>query len=136
MALAFETNKASKAPLAQYGLNACAGMPAFLASVRERWQQLQTVLAARNVLNEDYKDAFGNPKSDIGPGKPAFDEDVAKNGLKRCGLVTCAKREASVLAFKACSACRAVWYCCPEHALEDWGAGHKKACSRVHAKRG
>ena len=56
--------------------------------------------------------------------------DEAKVGLKICALRSCGKREACAKQFHYCSACRAAWYCCNEHAKTDW-AVHRAACRRL-----
>jgi hypothetical protein len=59
--------------------------------------------------------------------------DAEAHGFRACALASCARREATVKHFKLCSGCEAVAYCCDEHAVEDWRAGHRKACKALKA---
>ena len=65
--------------------------------------------------------------------KAAREADVAAHGLKRCGLPSCDKREATVHHFKHCSACRQERYCFPEHAALHWKE-HKPTCRATVAR--
>jgi hypothetical protein len=46
--------------------------------------------------------------------------DVARHGLRACGLPDCAKTEPQPRVFKLCSRCRGVAYCGAEHQRADW----------------
>ena len=59
--------------------------------------------------------------------------DKAKHGLRWCALPSCAKQETNVFDFKACSACKAVVYCCAEHGALHWTQGHRKECAALKA---
>ena len=52
---------------------------------------------------------------------------AASGQLKSCTLAGCGAREAHVLQFGKCSACKAAVYCCRDHQQADWPA-HKAAC--------
>jgi hypothetical protein len=52
--------------------------------------------------------------------------DAARYGIQRCALSACAAAEPHARAFKRCSRCRVVAYCCPEHQAADWKR-HKRA---------
>jgi Mn-dependent DtxR family transcriptional regulator len=47
-------------------------------------------------------------------------DDVARHGLRRCALPSCAAQEAHPKLFKLCGSCNAAAYCCKEHQTEDW----------------
>jgi hypothetical protein len=46
--------------------------------------------------------------------------DVARHGLRACGLPECAQTEPHPKAFKVCGRCRAVVYCSAAHQQADW----------------
>jgi hypothetical protein len=47
-------------------------------------------------------------------------DDVARHGLRACALPECAATEPHPKAFKLCSRCKTVVYCCKEHQQVDW----------------
>jgi hypothetical protein len=46
--------------------------------------------------------------------------DVARHGLRRCALPSCAAQEPHPKLFKLCGRCHAAAYCCKQHQTEDW----------------
>jgi hypothetical protein len=47
-------------------------------------------------------------------------DDVARHGLRACGLPGCAAAEPHPKAFKVCGRCRGVVYCSAAHQQQDW----------------
>lgn len=45
---------------------------------------------------------------------------LAKHGLQRCTLPSCAAQEPVPRTYKRCGRCHAVFYCCAEHSKADW----------------
>ncbi len=88
------------------------------------WRRLlrSGVLRARGI--DEGIDASDQHRKRISAATAA---DLAAGPLQQCALAGCAAREAHVSHFKRCGACRAVWYCCREHQVEDWPS-HKAAC--------
>ena len=60
--------------------------------------------------------------------------DVAAHGLRRCAFPFCDKREATVMQFKFCAACRSEWYCSEEHGALHWKA-HRPVCRETTAAK-
>jgi hypothetical protein len=46
--------------------------------------------------------------------------DVARHGLRRCALPSCAQTEPHPKCYKLCGRCRGAAYCSPAHSKEDW----------------
>lgn len=90
---------------------------------------VQRALRARRVLGLGVE-LYDAVREQFGADAAA---DKAKHGLCWCALPACAKQEASVFEFKACSACKAVAYCSSEHAALHWAQGHKKECKSLKA---
>ena len=51
--------------------------------------------------------------------------DVARHGLQRCALPSCAAQEPAPRTYKRCSRCAAAFYCCVAHQRQD-GKRHKR----------
>ena len=100
----------------------------FKADLARVWDRpaLQNALRAAGVFDE-YRAAPAVQKfHEIIDKKAAADK--AKHGLRWCALPSCAKQEACVFDFKACSACKAVVYCSAEHGALHWTRDHSKEC--------
>jgi hypothetical protein len=100
---------------------------------------------ARKAASADAPDAEDEAlmaellRNAMAAGHTLRDVDVARNGLRACALPSCGAREPEPRRFKACSACRAVVYCCAEHQRAHWkdkstaAGGHKAACRAAAA---
>ena len=60
--------------------------------------------------------------------------DIAEHGLKTCAFPLCDKREATVMQYMSCAACRSVWYCSEEHGTLHWRE-HKPLCRATVAAK-
>ena len=98
------------------------GLDALLAQVRTEWQRTQrawgdvTVDASRTWW-------------DIGTARAAGRLEARRaRGWTPRPCAHCGAREPEPHVFKVCSRCRDPAYCCREHQVAHWKAGHKAAC--------
>ena len=104
---------------------------AFVAALKGKWMA-PAMVAMRHARG--LADAVPEARSNMKRFQAHQREDVAANGLKTCALPSCDKREASVMQFKFCSACRSVWYCSEEHGGLHWKV-HKPICRATTAAK-
>jgi hypothetical protein len=61
--------------------------------------------------------------------------DVARHGLRRCALPSCAQTEPHPKCYnKLCGRCRGVAYCSAAHSVEDWKRHKREEGCRIPAK--
>ncbi len=58
---------------------------------------------------------------------------LARHGLRACALPDCERVEPEPKAFKLCSRCQHVVYCCKEHQAADWRRHKRADCTRPAA---
>ena len=114
-------------------MNAQHFKPAFCDAVHRKWRSdaVQNVLRARagGIHNAIAQQTQGD--AEYAARQRA---DVTTIGLRECALPSCEKVERTVREFKQCSGCRSVWYCSPEHQMQDWGV-HRNACGELDVAR-
>lgn len=105
----------------------------FINALRAAWNDPELV-AMRNDHGFEDSEIVPQMKADSEKARAKQRADAEAHGLKRCALPSCDKREATVLQYKFCSACRAVWYCCQEHGALHW-RDHKPTCRATTAAK-
>lgn len=105
--------------------------PAFFAAVWRAWrgEGVARVLRGRGSL------LVGPPVIDAYDAAAAARRaaDVAKRGLRRCGLPACGRQELTVRHFQLCGGCSAVAYCSDAHHAAHWKEGHRRECGALKA---
>lgn len=96
----------------------------FRTALLEKWASPGVVGALREHGTLD-GDKF---VSDVGAATAALER-----GRSPCALPSCGAREAAARAFRVCSGCEKVAYCCAEHAAAHWKDGHKRECKELRA---
>ncbi len=104
------------------------------AALRRLTQRQQIRLEQREEAgNAGPAATFGALAATLDSVQAKGERAIARHGLRACALPQCERVEPEPKAFKLCSRCQHVVYCCKEHQTADWRRHKREDCTRPAA---
>jgi hypothetical protein len=90
------------------------------AALRALLRRVDASMEPTTTTDDDDQDVVAAASMYMTSMRRRGDADVARHGLRTCGLPDCGATEPHPKAFKVCSRCRGVVYCSAAHQQQDW----------------